>query len=294
MTRGEVPTFSVIIAVYQGADTIAAAVASALDQTVPAHELIVCDDGSTDDLEGALAPFRDRIVLLRQENRGAASARNHALRVASGEFAAPLDSDDAFLPERLEALGELAAARPDLDLLSTDACFEADGTIVGRFYDENRFAVTDQRTAIFRGCFVGWPAARRERLLAVGGFDESFAIAYDWAAWMRLILDGAHAGLVQQALFRYRLRPGSLSSDEVRSLRERVGLLDKAANDPSLGSGERQAWASARRTANSRALAAEAREALLKRDAMPAAGRSRWPPRAGSRFEHGCWQRARR
>ena len=83
---------------------------------------------------------------------------------------------------------------------------------------------------------------------------------------MRLILDGAHAGLVQQALFRYRLRPGSLSSDEVRSLRERVGLLDKAANDPSLGSGERQAWASARRTANSRALAAEAREALLKRD----------------------------
>jgi Glycosyl transferase family 2 len=263
--RGDVPTFSVVIAAYQAADTIAEAVASALNQTVPPLEVIVCDDGSTDDLEGALAPYRDRIVLLRQENSGAASARNHALRVASGEFVAPLDSDDAFLPERLEALGELAAARPDLDLLSTDVYFEADGEIVGRFYDENPFAVTDQRAAMFRGCFVGWPAARRERLIAAGGFDESFAIAHDWAVWIRLILDGAQAGLVPEPLLRYRLRPGSLTSYRARSLRERVALLDLTANDPGLAPEERRALASARRTANRRALAAEAREALLER-----------------------------
>jgi hypothetical protein len=263
--RGDVPTFSVIIAAYQAADTIAEAVASALNQTVPPLEVIVCDDGSTDDLEGALAPYRDRILLLRQENSGAASARNHALRAGSGEFVAPLDSDDAFLPERLEALGELAAARPDLDLLSTDVYFEADGEIVGRFYEENRFAVTDQRTAIFNGCFVGWPAARRERLLAVGGFDESLAMAEDWAAWMRLILDGALAGLVPEPLLRYRIRPGSLSSDRARSLRSRAALLDKTAENPHLGPEERRALASARRMANSRALLAEAREALIER-----------------------------
>ena len=227
--------------------------------------MIVCDDGSTDDLEHALAPYRDRIILLRQERGGAGSARNRAVRAASGEFVAPLDSDDVFLPERLEALGELAAARPDLDLLSTDVYFEEDGEIVGRFYDENRFAVTEQRTAIMAGCFVGWPAARRQRLLAVGGFDESLAIAYDWAAWMRLILDGATAGLVPKPLLRYRLRPGSLSADRARSFRERVVLLDETAKSPKLRTEERRALVAARRSAVSRALTAEAREALLER-----------------------------
>jgi GT2 family glycosyltransferase len=263
----KVPTFSVIIAAYQAAGTIAETVASALDQTLPPLEVIVCDDGSTDDLGAALAPFGDRITLLRKENGGAASARNHALRAASGDFVAPLDSDDLFLPRRLEALGKLAAARPDLDLLSTDVQFEASGAIVGRFYAANRFELVDQRTAIFTWCFVGWPAARRERLLAVGGFDESLVTADDWDAWIRLILHGARAGLVPEALLRYRLRPGSLSSDRTRVLRERVVLLDKTAANPDLRAEERPALARARRTASGRACLAEAREALLQKRA---------------------------
>ena len=88
---GPLPTFSVIIAAYQAADTIGDAVQSALAQTAPAHEVIVCDDGSTDDLTGALASYRDRIMLLRKENGGAPSARNVALRAASGEFVAQHD-----------------------------------------------------------------------------------------------------------------------------------------------------------------------------------------------------------
>lgn len=261
------PTFSVIVPAYQAADTVGEAVASALQQTVPPLEVIVCDDGSTDELEDALTPYRERIVLLRKQHGGAASARNHALRAAAGEFVVTLDSDDLLLPECLEALGELGATRPDLDLLSTDALFDAEGEIVGRFYDQNRFAIEDQREAILRGCFVGWPAARRERLLAAGGFDESLSVAHDWDAWLRLILDGARAGLVPDALFRYRLRPGSLTSARARSLRERVAVLDKAARNPSLRREERRALASARRAADGRALAAETREALLERRA---------------------------
>jgi hypothetical protein len=262
--RRPAPSFSVIMAAYQAAETIGESVASALDQTAPPLEVIVCDDGSTDDLDGALAPHRERIVLLRQERGGAGSARNRALRAASGEFVAPLDSDDVFLPRRLEALGDLAAARPDLDLLSTDVLFEREGEVVGRFYDRNRFEVDDQRTAILESCFVGWPAARRERLLAVGGFDESLATADDWAAWMRLILDDARAGMVPEPLLLYRLRPGSLSADRARTLRERVELLDRAAAGASLRAPERGALRSARRRAAARAATEEAREALLE------------------------------
>src|SRR4051794_499335 len=85
------PSFSVLIPAYQAAATIGEAIASAREQTVPPTEILVCDDGSTDGLEAALAPHRDAIRLLRQENRGATAARNALLGVASGDFVAPLD-----------------------------------------------------------------------------------------------------------------------------------------------------------------------------------------------------------
>ena len=154
-------------------------------------------------------------------------------------------------------------ARPDLDLLSTDVYLEREGETIGRYYAENPFDVTDQRTAIFTSCFVGWPAARRERLLAIGAFDESFVTGEDWDAWIRMVLDGARAGLVEEPLLRYRLRPGSLTSNRPRVLRERVALLEKTARHPALKPSEREALAVVRRRADARASVAEAKQALL-------------------------------
>jgi hypothetical protein len=259
------PTFSVVIPAYQAATTVAGAIRSALDQTTPAQEVIVCDDGSTDGLDRALEPYADRVTVLRKEHGGAASARNHGLRAASGDFVVYLDSDDVLLARFIESLAELGAAQPDLDLLSTDAMFEVDGQVAGRFYEENRFETDDQRTAIIHSCFVGWPAARRERLLAAGGFDESLVVAHDWDAWMRLILDGARAGLVAEPLLRYRVGPGSLTAARAASLRERVTVLAKVARDPSLTREERATLAEQRRTAERRALFAETREAVVER-----------------------------
>jgi glycosyltransferase involved in cell wall biosynthesis len=250
---------------HQAVATIAESVSSALSQTLAPLEVVVCDDGSTDDLVGALEPFSGRITLLRQQNAGAAAARNRAVRAASGEFVVFLDSDDVLHPAYLEALAELAATEPDLDLLSTDVFFEKDGQIVGRFYEENEFAFTNQRRAILSGCFVGWPAVRRARLLAIGGFDESLLIASDWDAWIRVILDGGRAGLVAEPQRRYRLRPHSLSADRTRSLRARVAVLDRAAENVNLRAEEREPLAAARRDAARRAKLAELQEALQAR-----------------------------
>ena len=227
------PTFSILIPAYEAAATVADAVASALSQTRPA-EVIVCDDGSTDDLEGALAPFRDRIHFIRKNNGGGASALNAAAHAATGDFVAILDADDVYDARRIEALAELATARPDLDIVTTDAYLESGGEIVDRFNRATPFAVKDQRVAILRSCFVGgWPAVRRARVLAANGWDESFRIAYDWDRWLRLILDGARAGLVDEPLMSYRLH-GSLTASRVESLQERVRLLEKALVHPSL------------------------------------------------------------
>jgi Glycosyl transferase family 2 len=233
---GGTPGFSVLIAAYQAARVIGEAIESALGQTMAPHEIIVCDDGSTDDLDAALAPYRDRITLVRQPNRGEAAAKNAAARVASAEFIAILDADDVYLPERIQALGQLAAARPDLDILTTDAFLEVGGRRLRRCYgDAFPFVVDDQRTGILERNFIfGLAAVRRRRLLEAGGFDESLRTTTDWECWIRLILDGARAGLVNEPLARYRLRPESLSASRVGLLRGRVATLNKAAAHPGL------------------------------------------------------------
>ncbi len=256
-----VPTFSVIIPAYQAADVVAQAVESALDQTIPAHEVIVCDDGSTDDIEAALAPYRERVLFLRKENGGGASALNTAARAATGEFVSLLDADDAYEPERIEAVGELAAARPDLDIVMTDSYMELEGRIVGRFSEETPFAAEAQRTAILDRCFIAWPAVRRDRLRAIGGFDEALRIAYDWDFWLRLLFDGARAGLVDVPLHRYRISGESLSGDRPAALRERVTILEKVS-DASLSERERVALRRSLASKRSRAALAEAQAAL--------------------------------
>jgi hypothetical protein len=116
LERGPAPTFSIVIAAYNAAGTIAEAVESALAQTLPPIEVIVGDDGSTDRTAAVLGPYRERVRYFRQEHRGVAATRNAALEIARGDFFAVLDADDAYLPERLEALAALSATRPDLDL----------------------------------------------------------------------------------------------------------------------------------------------------------------------------------
>jgi hypothetical protein len=256
----------VIVAAYQAAGTIGEALESAFAQTLPAKEIVVCDDGSTDDLDAALEPYRDVITLLRQENAGEAATKNRGARAATGEFVVFLDADDVFLPERLEALAELAAARPDLDLLTTDAFLELDGRVVRRCYEHGwTFAIDDQRREILERNFVfGLTAVRRTRFLVSGGFDESLRYATDWDLWCRMILGGARVGLVAAPLARYRLRPDSLSARRASLLRGRCAVLEKASARPDLAPPERRVVMAALRRERRSALIAEAHEALVE------------------------------
>jgi GT2 family glycosyltransferase len=235
------PTFSVVIAAYQAAGTIGEAVDSALSQTHAPAEVIVSDDGSTDGLAESLRPYRDRVELLRNNHAGPSAARNAAVAAASADFVAILDADDTFEPKRLAALAELSRTRPDLDILATDAILEREGKEVGRFYRPDfTFPEQRQRLEILRRCFLCAPAIRRSRLVAIGGFDDSFLRAEDWDCWLRAILAGARAGLVATPLLRYRLGDASLTADRLPSLRARVSVLQKAARREDLSPAERR------------------------------------------------------
>jgi hypothetical protein len=247
---GPAPTFSVLVAAYQVADVIGEALDSIRRQTLPALEVIVCDDGSTDGLEDALAPYRGEIELLRKENGGEASAKNAAAARARGDFVAILDADDVYEPERLEALAELARLRPDLDILTTDALLVANGIVRRHNYDATwRFEVDDQRRAILQRNFVfGHAAVRRSRFLEHGGFDESIRWTTDWDLWLRMILAGSAAGCVDEPLALYRLRETSLTAQRRDLQLGKLATLEKARTNPDLREEERPALEAALRS----------------------------------------------
>jgi glycosyltransferase involved in cell wall biosynthesis len=229
-SMGREPTLSVIIATHQVATLVPAALESALEQSRAPHEVVVCDDGSTDDIEAAVAPFSDRIVFFRKEHGGEASAKNAAAAAASGDFVVILDADDVFFPERLEAIAAAAAARPDLDVITTDAYLEVEGRIVRRCYNRNwRFEVENQRRELLRRNFVfGLAAVRRDVLLGHGGFDESILWTTDWDCWLRLSLSGSQIGCIDEPLALYRLREDSLSARREEITRGKIATLEKA------------------------------------------------------------------
>jgi GT2 family glycosyltransferase len=235
------PTFSVIVAAYEVSDVIGEALESVRRQTMQPFELIVCDDGSTDALGDALAPYADEIRLISKAHGGEASAKNAAAAAASGDFVVVLDADDIWRPERVEALAELASTRPDLDILTTDAYIVAGGQIVRRCYSAGwTFAANGQRKAILERNFVfGHAAVRRDVLLSHGGFDETILWTTDWDCWIRLILDGARVGCVDEPLAEYRVRETSLSSRRDELLRGKIMTLKKTQQHPGLTADER-------------------------------------------------------
>jgi hypothetical protein len=241
LERGPAPSFSVIVAAYQAADVIGEALASARQQTLGPLEVIVCDDGSTDQLEAAVAPYREQIVLIRKENGGEASAKNAAARVAEGDFIVILDADDIYLPSRLARLSELAQARPDLDILTTNGTLIAGGRQVRNVYDRSwRFETDEQRTSILQRNFIfGLAAVRRTRFEEHGGFDESILWTTDWDLWLRMILAGSSAGCVDEPLALYRLREQSLTAKRRDLQLGKLATLRKARTNPHLRAEER-------------------------------------------------------
>lgn len=234
-------SFAIVVAAYDAAATIAETLESAFGQTHAPAQVIVCDDGSTDDTAEVVSRF-PRATLVRQSNRGDAAARNAALAHATTSHVVVLDADDLLEPRCLEAYAAALTLRPDLDMVTCDAFLESEGVIFDRYYRRvARFVVEDQRLGALHQHFVfGFPAIRRQRLVAVGGWDSTWRRNADTDLFLRLILEGARVGLVYEPLARYRLRQGSLSADRAAGMRAMVEIVERALDHPSITPEERE------------------------------------------------------
>lgn len=236
LASSAVPSFGIVIAAYNAAPTVAEAIESALAQTLAPAEIVICDDGSTDDIAGAVRPFRSQITLIQTQNRGEMAAKNTAVNATRADWVVILDADDVFAPTRLERIGALAAVRPDLDVITTDAVLERDGVPLRSCYAAgNVFETEDQALRLLRRNFVfGLAAVRRSALLDAGMFDESIRRTGDWEMWIRMALRGSLIGCVAEPLATYRIRDDSLSADQELLLRGRLETLERVLRYPAL------------------------------------------------------------
>ena len=221
------PTVAVIIPVFNQAHFLADAIMSVLAQTRPADEIIVVDDGSTDDPAAVLTQFK-AVRLIRQDNRGLSAARNAGLQSCATSHVVFLDADDRLLPTALEMGLACIAGRPDCAFVYGGyRHISTNGDPFGPNY--LRQIDGDAHLAFLRGNKIGVPASvlyRRDCLLEVNGFDETLRRVQDHDIYLRITQRhpvASHPEIVAE----YRKHGQNMSNDHVAQLREALLVLDR-------------------------------------------------------------------
>ena len=181
---------SVIIPTYNRWPMVREAVESVLAQTAGGYELIVVDDGSTDETRRRLADYGSRLAVLTQSRRGVSAARNLGARRASGTYLAFLDSDDLWHPRKLERQLDFMERNPEVEICQTDEIWIRNGVRVNP-RRKHRKPSGDIFRASLELCLVSPSAVmmRRELFERVGGFDESLPVCEDYDLWLRIAKD---------------------------------------------------------------------------------------------------------
>lgn len=233
----ETPLISVVIPTYNRRRYIVESLESVLDQSFRDFEILVVDDGSTDGTEEVLRPYADRIRYMRQDNRGAAAARNLGVRCARGSYIAFMDSDDLAAPHHLERLYEFLARHSGYAMAVGNGAY-----LEGKFHD--RSTVIPPRKAkklvekgvsvrdLFDGRVIRLQGtmSRKAALEEIGLLDEWFRLSYDLDLALRLAKKYP-IGFVNEIVYLYRKHGGNISSDDELRSRENLRALEKLRAD---------------------------------------------------------------
>lgn len=223
---------SIIIPAFNAAEYIGDALRSVSAQTFTDHEVIAINDGSpdTEDLERELKQYHRNLVYIKQENRGAAVARNAGLRAASGELVAFLDADDKWSPEFLEKQIEFLQ-RSKADLVYADALLTGESLVAGRTFMQlqpSRGPVTVEKLLTSEvTVLTSTVVARKQPILAAGLFDETLRRGQDFDLWLRLAKRGARLAYQREVLGEHRIVESGLSGDTLSQLQRTLTVLER-------------------------------------------------------------------
>lgn len=227
---GNDPFISVIIPTYNCARFLMESVGSVLSQTYRPYEIIVIDDGSTDNTKEVLQPVMQRIKYVQlEQNKGSPVVRNIGIQAAQGEYVAFLDADDVWLPEKLQTDRECFDKHPDVGMVYSKhinidekgVVFHGAmkkrlpcGKIFVQLFSEQNFIITSSvvvRKAVFE---------------TTGLFDEQLFNCQDWDMWLRIAFYFKSAG-IDKPLVKYRHNPHSLSKNRDNVLKYQKLVIDK-------------------------------------------------------------------
>ena len=213
-----------VIPTYNCARYLPRAIESALAQTYRNYKIFVIDDGSTDDTQAVIEPYRDRVTFVQQPHAGEAAARNHGVSMSSSRYVAFLDADDIWLPTKLERQIELLNSHPEVGLVCSD--FLHGGVLhsaqaarcgsapAGRHFER-----------LVRNCFICAPAVvvRRQCLDDIGPFNESLHVSTDYNMWLRIASRWCIAAVPEVLVHCYRTS-GNLSATTSIEDKQRNGI----------------------------------------------------------------------
>ena len=230
---------SVIIPTYQSGRFISQAIDSVLTQTYKDFEIIIVDDGSTDNTHEVINKYAtdERIRYYYQTNNGPAAARNLGIRMSSGENIAFLDADDLWLPAKLEKQIKLLEDYPAIDLVFCDAyIFDETGMQQKTLFNLSSPSSGRVLEKLFYLNFIPLltVVVRRKVFDVVGYFDETVIGPEDYDLWLRIsqtyLID-----FIQEPLAKYRISSGQISQQQIRMLENEIKVKEKAfSNSPLL------------------------------------------------------------
>lgn len=220
------PLISVILPVYNRANWVARAIDSVLSQTYQNIELLVIDDGSTDDTPQVLESYGSRLRVLKQAHAGAEAARNLGLENARGEFIAFIDSDDLWYADRLSRQ-LLCFNRVEVGLVFGNAALVDYRQTPPRhlkrtFFDNVRPSRGRVMEVFERGCFVPCSSVlvRRRCIAETGGFTTGH-VAADYLKWLE-ISASYEFDYIPDPVFEYAIHPGGISHNLLETLADRI------------------------------------------------------------------------
>lgn len=240
---------SVIVPVYNRENYVGETLDSILRQTYQNIEIVAVNDGSTDNSLSVLLSYKeqypDKLLVIDQENQGQVKSRNNAILQASGEYIAFLDSDDLWLPEKLEKQLPLFVENVGL-VYSGIHNIDDEGNII-----DTELCRSDMRGNIYEKLLIrnrmtgGTVVVRREVIEQVGMFDVEFAAAENWDLWLRVSKSYA-VDFVNEPLVKYRKHPGNMSKDRMLMLNIINSILTKHCSNEPVSSKEKVAINKAR------------------------------------------------
>jgi glycosyltransferase involved in cell wall biosynthesis len=235
------PFVSVIIPTYNRASMVMDAVNSVLAQSYRNFELIVVDDGSTDETAAALASYGDALRLKSQARLGAAAARNSGVRIARGEYLAFLDSDDLWLASKLAVQAAFMAQNRRVKICQTEEVWIRRGIRVNPRATHRKPSGDIFRRSLER-CLVSPSAVMmtRELFESLGGFDEGLWVCEDYDFWLRIAVDHEVPLITNPLIVKRGGHADQLSRSEWGMDRFRVVALTKLLRSGL--EGEKRQW----------------------------------------------------